>query len=266
MSFRPAEPADTTGWTTAEWAAWLDETAAITSIRADDAVVCARCRRPKRDDGWPRCYACNQIYSGTAAAVVPIAYAASGGLTSLIAQAKDEPDRWWVRVGLAALLFTFIRDHLPCLEAQAGGQFDVATVVPSHPSKRNGRDHMKDLIRSVTSKDGTWSGIPWELDLLTKTSPAAAAQHRQDIDANLFTATRDLKDERVLLVDDLYTSGSTTASACFGLTVARARKPVVVTLGRQLDVRNDPLVLPFVEAHKLNSRMFESDQCAVHLR
>lgn len=267
-NFRPGLPKGSETWTVAEWAEWLIGTGIITTVRSDDEPTCARCHRPMRpdlnDQLWPRCYACNRTYNGLIRTVVPISYAGSGGLTSLIAQAKDEPERYWIRVGLASLLYVFMEEHQGCLEAWAGGPFDYATIVPSHPSRRAGRDHLKDLIGSVS---GDWPGYPWKLDLLTKTAPSNADDRRQVVHEGLFAVNPrvDLAGQRVLLFDDLYTSGSTSASAAHALVAAGAMPPVVVTIGRQVDVGSAE-GRRFVDELNLNDRSFELDECAAHAR
>lgn len=267
-SFHLPAPLNSDGWTTADWTTWLAGTGVIRSVCDGDAPTCARCRRPMGLDNyghpWERCFDCNQTYRGTARAVVPICYSSSGQLTSVIAQAKDEPDRWWIRFGLAGLLYSFLTGHRQCLEARAFGAFDYATVVPSHPSKRGGRDHLKDMIGTVAGS--TWPGIPWQLDLLTKTKPSIADDRRRSIDPDLFVVSpgHNVAGRRILLVDDLYTSGGTVASAATALTTAGADPPVVVTIGRQLDI-NEDVARDFAQEH-LNGRRYEPTTCAVHTR
>jgi predicted amidophosphoribosyltransferase len=264
-NFRPAQPLTTQGWTNLDWANWLTDTGIIKTVRSSDAPVCQRCRRPvgTRYDGspWPHCYACNEFYSGLATTIVPISYSGSGRLTSLIAQAKEEPERAWIRMGLASVLFNFMQAHQSCLQEAVGGAFDIATVIPSHPSKRDGRDHMKDLISTFL----TWPGYPFDLDLLEKQTVAAAARRRNAVDSSVFRVCRpDVSGLRVLLIDDLYTSGSTTAAACAALQDAGARPPLVLTIGRQLDL-NDQQAAQFAVDQDINERSFEPDDCAVHV-
>lgn len=269
MSLRPDSPANSEGWTTAEWTKWLAEDVnAVCSILPDDAPICGRCRRPMKvdDDGssWPRCWPCNNTYRDLTRVVAPISYSASGGLTGLVAQAKEEPDRWWVRFGLASLLYSFLTTHLECLERFAHGSFDYATVVPSHPSRRGGRDHLKELVGTVS---GGWPGVPWQLDLLTKTRPSVADERRQTVDKDLFVADArvNLAGRRVLLVDDLYTSGSTSASAAHALVAAGSDPPVVVTIGRHLAPGDDAAV-EFVRKHHLENRGYVPQACVLHGR
>jgi predicted amidophosphoribosyltransferase len=214
---------------------------------------------------WPLCWACNNTFRRSTRGVVPISFSTSQGLTSVIAQAKEEPDRWWIRVGLASLLYTFMNEHRTCLERLAYGTFDYVTVVPSHPSKRAGRDHLKDLQRSVAPE--AWDAWPWDLDLLLKMHPSGADDRRGAIDKTLFqtSGVHNLAGRRVLLVDDLYTSGGTIASAAAALTAAGADPPVVLTIGRHLQA-TDAAVRAFIEASEaIGRRGFERTTCAVHV-
>lgn len=262
------QPVGTDRWTTAEWTRWLDEAGAVTSILPSDSPICGRCRRPMqpRDDGFvfPNCWACNNTYRGMSRVVVPISYSGSSGLTSLIGQAKDHPERWWIRYGLASLLYSFLAEHVGCLERFAHGTFDYATVVPSHPSRRGGRDHLKDLVQTVPSQ---WPRVPWNLDLLTKTRPSVADDRRAAIEEGLFVSDPrvNLAGRRVLLVDDLYTSGSTTGSAAHALREAGADPPVIVTIGRHLS-SDDAAAVNFVRANDLSARRYTYASCVVHDR
>lgn len=263
-SFRPGPP-DGVLTLTSEWADWLTSFGVIRSIRADEDGTCLRCRRPvgTRDDGqhWWHCWQCKSTYRGTAAAVVPISYSASGGLTSLIAQAKDEPDRWWVRMGLASLVSEFITQHQSCLENVAGGSFHKATVVPSHPSKRAGRDHLKELVGSVDGGPGV--GLTWDVDLLSKTRADGADSHRNVADPELFSVHHPVVGQRILLLDDLYTSGGTTASAAAALIAHGATPPVILTIGRHLD-DEEAITRQFVASQNIDARGWEPDTCPVH--
>lgn len=83
---------------------------------------------------------------------------------------------------------------------------------------------------------------------------------------DLFAADPDvnLAGRRVLLIDDLYTSGSTTASAAHALMEARADPPVVVTLGRHLS--QDSQSRDFVERNGIDARTLDLSTCALHGR
>lgn len=229
------QPPGSGAWTTQDWAAWLDGTGAVCSVRATDYPLCQRCRRPARlrNDGepWRLCFECDNVYRRDALvrAVVPISWSVSGGLTGAIARAKAHPvTEPWIRTGLASLLYTFIRDHRSCIERNAFGSIDFMTVVPSHPSRRNGWDHMKELIGCV--QGGRWAGLEWDLDALEKVIPSAAETHRRRIDPDLFRVGghRNFAGRRILLIDDLYTSGSTTAAAVHALRAAGADPPTVL--------------------------------------
>lgn len=263
--FRPDPPTQCEGWSTGQWTAWLTAFTVIKTVRAFDRPLCMRCRRPMAVDdqgsSWPTCWACSKVYGGTAAAVVPISYAASNGLTSLIAQAKDEPDRWWIRYALASLMCDFLTLHRPCLERQAGGPFTIATTVPSHPSKRAGRDHLSELVGTVNNM----AHLPWRYDVLTKLKADTAGERRQRIDCDLFSAPHDLRGQTILLIDDLYTSGSTSAAAATALIAAGASPPVILTIGRHLDPATDEPARAFIDAARLNDRSWEPNNCAAHI-
>ncbi len=267
MSLRLPRPLSSNGWNTRQWQTWLDAQGVLAGLTPQDGPRCGLCRQPSRPDNfgvhYERCFVCARSYGDVLQAVVPISYSVSGGLTSLIAQAKDEPERVWVRYGLASVLYEFLARHRPCLERAAGGRLTVATVVPSHPSRREGRDHLKELLGCVNAS--AWPGADtWDLGLLSKAGSSVAGDRRGSLDANLFLAQQDgrVAGQRVLLVDDLFTTGSTTASAAAALRAAGARSVVAVTLGRQLS--DNPIARAFVRDNGIAGRGLQPANCAVH--
>lgn len=233
MSYRSFRRPDHRDWsTTGKWLAWLDAQEIYIPVVPGQEHVCKTCWGPvrRRDDGerWWQCWNCRQ--SSFVQGVVPISYSWERGLESMIFYAKHSPDGRWLNIPLACLLHGFLLQHLACIEARFGS-VDMITVVPSNAATRNGWDHMKDMIEAVT---GWPRAEAWNLGLLSK---AAAGSVREDgrvvtHDAYRISAGVDLRARRVLVIDDLWTSGSTLNSVAATIAAAGGRT-VALPLGRQ---------------------------------
>jgi predicted amidophosphoribosyltransferase len=263
MAFRPPPPVSA-GWRTSDWTDWLVAQRVVHSVRSDDPC-CVSCSGSRGSDGlgnpYPTCWPCGHAYSSYLRRIVPISYSLSAGLTSLIAQAKDEsPGRDWVRRPLASILHGFLQRHWDCLERTAGGSIDLVVPIPSHGSSRGGVDHLVQLNQTVVPP---WRPKPWTFDVLAKQRPSTADDHRRAVVEDLFAINpwHDLAGKRVLLIDDLCTTGSTIASAAAALTAAGAERSIAVTIGRHTrtdDARAQDLL------NLLPTRAWEPQTCAVH--
>lgn len=279
MSYRHFTRPNSTGWTTRDWAAWANDQELLLDIRTDiPEGVCSGCyggtAKTYSDltvstapDGtisftnenrrWPRCYNCKH-HEGLDG-FLPISYSLSTRLESAIARAKDYREYRWLNLPLASVLNRFLRSHLACIENQ-WGHVDLITVVASHPSSRDGWDHMKHLVDRVRQ----WP-VPerWVLDLLQKTSPSDANTRRGQPSEDLFLTRPDigLAGRRVLLLDDTYTTGATLRSAGLAVIAAGGR-PVAVTIGRQ--VKNDDFGSHIVTDAEAQRPLFHPNLCALH--
>ncbi len=120
---------------------------------------------------------------------------------------------------LAALVDRFFARHLDCL---APDGLDLAVVVPS---PRDGRPPPHPLTTLVT---GT-KVLPQLADALSPgTAPVAHRRPARDG----YRATNGVSGKRVLLVDDVYTSGAHLQSAAAALEEAGACSVHAVVLGR----------------------------------
>lgn len=280
MSYRGFNKPISTNWTTRDWLSWAMDERLLLDVRTDiPEGVCAGCYGGTdktyedttfvRDPSgfmtlhtelrrWPICFPCNS-FDGLDG-ILPISYSLDNRLESAIWRAKNDTAHRWLNVPLASILHTFLSSHLECIEDK-WGPVDVITVVPSHATARGGWDHMKDLI----SKVRTWPGKGvWELDLLEKVGLSNADTRRDRPRADLFQLMPDkgaIEGQRVLLLDDTYTTGGTLRSA--GLAVkAAGGQPIAVTIGRQ--VRNDQYGAHIVADATNRAPLFDPRRCAIH--
>jgi Phosphoribosyl transferase domain len=120
---------------------------------------------------------------------------------------------------LSSLLDRFFARHLPCVVPDG---LDVCVVVPSPP---DGRPPPHPLAALVASS-GWMPAVPDAL--FCGTSPVA--HRRPSVDA--YGATDRVAGKRVLLVDDVYTTGAHLQSAAVALGAAGARQVRALVLGR----------------------------------
>lgn len=115
----------------------------------------------------------------------------------------------------------------------ANWQFDIIVSIPSHISKvhKKGYDHAFLLAEVVAQK----TGVPFAR-LLRKTRRTKSmyglqpAQRRANImDSIALKAGSDVKDKRILLVDDIITTGSTASECARVLKQAGAKSVAVIT-------------------------------------
>ncbi|MHC1762755.1 MAG: ComF family protein [Verrucomicrobiia bacterium] len=118
----------------------------------------------------------------------------------------------WFEPFLAGLL---IGQALPAL---AASQWDCIVPVPLHPVKKREREF--NQAERLARRLGAATGIPVEFSMLKRTTPTRTQTQlsRGERIANVSKAFqirrgRKLKGERIILVDDVFTTGATT-NAC----------------------------------------------------
>lgn len=175
--------------------------------------------------GYHLCLTCRAVALGLGRPLVPVTairvVGPSSGLYRALRQYKSgEPDvaqRQERR--LAAILDAFCARHLAEL---APGGIDLTVVVPSG---QGNRPPPHPLARAVASA----SHLPPVRDLLVA-GPGVVGPRRPALDA--YQAAPGVAGKRVLLVDDVYTSGAHLQSAAAALHDAGAGSVAAVVIGR----------------------------------
>jgi predicted amidophosphoribosyltransferase len=161
----------------------------------------------------------------------------AGALRRAIAGLKYRAE-FWRADALGALLAGWLLDHAPCFE-----DTDVIVGVPGTP----GRDHTQRILAAAAAVSPI--GDLWFLDaghrVLTKRTPTrtmvgtassairrlwAAAELRQSLQV-VDAAT--VRGRRVLVVDDVFTDGSTLREVALALRAAGATAVSGLVLARQ---------------------------------
>lgn len=190
--------------------------------------VCSRCLNLTNAIGL--CRAC-QATERHLAVVVPISYSVGGEwLHHLIAAYKRDADPWVPHAvaTLAQLLRQFVDEHERCAASAAGvSGFQLVTTVPS-------ADPLRDLhhpLRRIVGELVAPTRDRYERLLVRSSSPAIA----RTFDPARYEPTRRLDGEAVLLIDDMWTSGSSAESAAAALRHAGARSVAAIVIARHLN-------------------------------
>jgi hypothetical protein len=196
-------------------------------IDADD--VCPMCRswRPTGDE---HCSNCEQAIDELVAPcrfVVPIClYSKPSPMRERLTNYKDgdEDERQRYAPEVAAIVDRFFAEHGDRLRDKTGG-WDIACVVPSESREP---PHPLELALSQLPATST----PAREVLLA--CDIGAVGHRLLSD-DAFGATRDVSGLRILVMDDVYTTGGRAQSAASALTLAGASVPAILTIARRVN-------------------------------
>ncbi len=207
------------------------------------------------------CWSCHHTASrvdSPTALVVPISLCESRGqLHYALRKYKDarQPHvrNQFTRL-LGALLARFLDSHTSCIESAAGFQWDYITTVPS-THDRPGRRPLEDVVSRVRE---------------------LAQRHTRTLDAGVlpvkrldpreenFEIVRKIRSDRILLVDDTFTSGTTVQAAASALNRAGATVVAAVVIGRFIHPDYDEAAQTLWNGVK--DLTFNFDDCCVHQR
>lgn len=218
------------------------------------AGICAVCRGPAAA-GFTRCYQCHQqhqlAHGRTADAVVPIAYAVKSSQHAHNLWAyKSSPPVARAAADLSALLVVFLRDHGACLARIAGGALTLWGSVPSTRG-RPGPHPVEGLVRGAV--------------LLPRLEAEADVRYRaedREFHRDRFvvrTGDAALDGQRILVLDDTWTTGARTQSLACALKEQGAASVVTLVLGRHLNPSYGPAG-PILDA--IRDSRFDPDRCA----
>lgn len=187
--------------------------------------LCHGCPNP----GWGRCWSCDSVtgqLSAPCSLVVPISlYEIPSQLHHVLRHYKSGsyPDRSnEFTTYVAALIGHFLERHGDCLSAAAGGGWDVVTFVPSSGT-RTGQHPLVTAIKMLSSVRDQY--VP----LLRRGEAQIDHLHAK---SKGYAPRRELHGERVLVIDDTYTSGARAQSAASAINRAGGQVAAIVCVGR----------------------------------
>lgn len=190
--------------------------------------VCEKCFNLTK--GYRRCFACSNT-PDRLAAVLPVSYSVGREQLHHVLRAYKRLQGESARrlaIELAAVLWRFLANHEACL-ARAGGveRFDVVTTVPSSDANRAGAHPLPVIVGALCGATRDRHERLLE--------PGTGALRSHEFGEERFAPTRQLRSERVLLVDDTWTTGASAQSAAAALMSAGAELVAAVVVGRHLN-------------------------------
>ena len=126
---------------------------------------------------------------------------------------------------VAGLVGYFLARHGECIERAAGGGWELVTSVPSS-STRAGQHPLARAVQRVQS-------LSDQYEPLLDRGPVPLDHNTASDDG--FTLRRELGGERVLLIDDTFTSGARSQSAASTINNAGGTVVAIVAIGRVID-------------------------------
>ncbi len=191
--------------------------------------VCPICRghRDETEGLCDSCTVCHQIL-GSLRPVVPISlYAKPSTMRDRLRHYKDSDDastRRRLSREVAALIERFFTQHSASL-AHRLGSWDAVCIVPS-----TDREPPHPLARALSDHNVACLG---PLEHLLRRGPGGVAHRRPDRRA--FEPTTAVAGRRVLLLDDVFTTGARSQSAALALNEAGADVPAIVVVARRIN-------------------------------
>lgn len=214
---------------TDDWIRWIQGEQLLHEFAPTPSGTCSFCGGVS-NPAYTRCWDCGHDYSGILDDLLAASYSLDSGLESLLHRYKDWTGYEWAALPLATILYTALSKHKQCLELTLGAN-PVYTWVPSNNPNRK-FDHIERLIDSIT---GLRAAYPWEAGIITR-NPQETRPGRRELKPEAYVVDRArLAGRSVLLVDDVWTSGSSMVSAAKALKDAGAPSVVGLVLGRQLN-------------------------------
>jgi len=210
------------GWLCAECAHLLRPVSEVPGPR------CPRCGRPL-EGGAPRgCGTCGDWPEGVVlAARFPFAYRrpVKGMIRRMKYQGVARMADW-----MAGEMFAIASRELP-------GGYDLIVPVPMHVRRLRlrGVNHAEALASALSAR----SGVPWAPFLARRTDTPqqarlSAVARRRNLEGAFF-ASPEVKGRRVLLVDDVVTTGATALACAGALRAAGALDVQLVALAGAID-------------------------------
>ena len=187
-----------------------------------ESPQCSACSAPSRLSLCAWCQSANQPFNGITAP-----YRWTGVVQELVYSLKYRNVR-----ASAPRLAELMTAHLADRSIAA----DVIAPVPLHPSRERDRGYnQSELLTREISKS---TGIPMSKEALTRTrntppqvSMSTPEERRKNV-VGAFACVGDVASKRVLLVDDVVTTGATVAECSAQLRNAGAASIWVLSLGR----------------------------------
>lgn len=198
-------------------------------VPADATDVCPMCRS-WRERTYELCNNCEQAFNDLSAPcrlVVPISlYAKPSPLRDRLTYYKDpeEPAHARYPSEVAAIVERFFYEHGERLRKRTGG-WDGICIVPSE--SRRPPHPLGEALHGISAR---YVEVP---KVLLIRGPGLLGHRVLSDDA--FLPAEDVRDRRLLVLDDVYTTGARAQGAASALALAGAEVVAVVVVGRRVN-------------------------------
>ena len=197
---------------------------ALVPVPASQQLGICRVCHSSCGDGFDRCYPCAQAAHLDPPEIIPVTMSVAGGAVHhhlrMYKDSSDAQTRERLAMRLAALLSLFMEKHAACV-----GEWDVVTCVPS-PARV--------ALAPVVAKLKRF----YQRDV-SALATTAESQGRT-LAADQFTVVEKVDGQRVLLLDDTFTTGAKLFSAVAALRRSGATIVGPVVLGRHVQTSWQP--------------------------
>ena len=208
----------------------------VRNVVREPWCTCRVCATPV--EGYPLCWRCraHRRTAGLADLVAPICYAVDGAESgALVRNFKNHPvrrERQRCAAVITELLGAATSLHTPCLGTVVGRQVSAAVAIPSLTS-RPGTHPIVAIVESLGLVDDV------------RLRPTLDARCDRVVDAQKFAVDGGVTGQHVLVLDDVWTTGSNAQSAALALRRAGASAVSVIVAARWLNPRH-PLSARFI--------------------
>jgi ComF family protein len=204
----------------------------LTQIRRLDGPCCFICGAPFVSDAATshspthRCGECRKNPPPFSMAITPFLY--EGPLIAAICQFK-----YHKKPHLAIPLARLVVNDL------AKVSVDCVMAIPLHPSRLRSREFNQSLL--LARQTGHTLSLPYFIDdmIRTRETPPQVGLSRKERQENIKGSLRvtqpdKIKDQRILLVDDVYTTGATLKEGARILMQSGAKEVIVAAMARMV--------------------------------
>ncbi|MEX2621929.1 MAG: hypothetical protein WD250_17075 [Egibacteraceae bacterium] len=232
---------------------WMPHLVPPLTAGADVCPICHAHRAPDFDE----CWTCGQTASiaGAVHRIIPIMLWDTGTPAGNLMHAyKQENSPRFIE--LREILSRWLRIHLVCLSPEPDARLTLVTHVPS--KRASDRPHPLGLVLQHIVAAGGYQSV-----LIPGPGAGRIGRNRPDPEGFALAPGAWVADQRIVLVDDTFTTGATLQSAAHALTAAGGHVAAAVVVGRKVNWRgHDPAEEVWRRAQR---QPFDWDRCCASL-
>lgn len=211
--------------------------------------VCANCCTTI-DERFEVCWSCARVAISLNHPLLPITPICLVTYQSRLYRALRQykwtysPRKAWVQsVRVSSLLAKFLAKHRDCITPEG---WNLVTVVPSLNHAMIPRVGQHPLYKAISHLDEFRDSLA---DLLAPGSNASVEKRNVGSPSAYQPISSQIKNARILLIDDIYTTGAHLQSAYLALKNAGAKSVSALVIGRKISDLTDPVHLDLADSY-----------------